>query len=209
MKRQRTNWLLLIYFGVSVILMSSCKLLNSLVTSELEMEEEFALENMLEGAPDMTKIDTSNSTETNASNKSSRKINIALCDKDNEKLYEAIEKWYGTPYKLGGQSLKGIDCSGLAFSIYEDVYNIKLKRRAMDMVQDIKLIERKELREGDLVFFINQKGSINHVGIYLKEDMFVHTSSSRGVTVSKLSEEYWNARFYKGGRHSDVTTKWD
>lgn len=77
----------------------------------------------------------------------------------------------------------------------------------MDMVKDIQIIDRKELREGDLVFFKNN-GKINHVGIYLKEDMFVHASSSKGVMISKLTEKYWDSRFYKGGRHKNVHTKW-
>jgi cell wall-associated NlpC family hydrolase len=134
-------------------------------------------------------------------------MNVTLCDKDNVQLYDAIEKWYGTPYKMGGCSLTGIDCSCFTLTIYETVYGIKLNRRAMDMVKDIQLIDRKELREGDLVFFKNN-GKINHVGIYLKEDMFVHASSSKGVMISKLTESYWNSRFYKGGRHKNVRTKW-
>jgi lipoprotein Spr len=78
----------------------------------------------------------------------------------------------------------------------------------MDMVNDIKLVDRKSLVEGDLVFFRNGNGNINHVGIYLKNDMFAHASTSKGVMVSKLTEKYWDSRFYKGGRHKNVSTKW-
>ena len=184
-----------------IAITTSCSFFKKLVNSDLETEEDFIIEEVSKDVPRQTPKPT-----VKPQNKKN-KMNVTLCDKDNVQLYDAIEKWYGTPYKMGGCSLTGIDCSCFTLTIYETVYGIKLNRRAMDMVKDIQLIDRKELREGDLVFFKNN-GKINHVGIYLKEDMFVHASSSKGVMISKLTENYWNSRFYKGGRHKNVRTKW-
>ena len=75
-----------------------------------------------------------------------------------------------------------------------------LNRTANDMLRDVKLIAKSQLKEGDLVFFTNSKGKVSHVGIYLKEDLFAHASTSNGVSVSRLDNKYWEKHFYKGGR---------
>lgn len=194
---------ILLWGGVLFVIAitNSCSFFKKLASTDLETEEDFILEEISKEVPRPAPKPTVKPQNKN------NKMNVTLCDKDNVQLYDAIEKWYGTPYKMGGCSLTGIDCSCFTLTIYETVYGIKLNRRAMDMVKDIQIIDRKELREGDLVFFKNN-GKINHVGIYLKEDMFVHASSSKGVMISKLTEKYWDSRFYKGGRHKNVHTKW-
>ena len=73
------------------------------------------------------------------------------------------------------------------------------------MYKDVK---RDNLREGDVVFFLNSKGNVGHVGIYLRDDLFVHSSTSNGVIISSLENSYWKKHFYKGGRHKSVTTKY-
>ena len=80
------------------------------------------------------------------------------------------------------------------------VYNIQLHRTANDMLRDVKLIAKTQLREGDLVFFTNSNGKVSHVGIYLKDGLFAHASTSNGVSVSRLTDTYWSKHFYKGGR---------
>ena len=185
------------------LLVNSC----SLFTSDLEDEDFYLVENN-DGKKTYKKGYKKQSTASKSVTKSKGKMNITLCDKDNKKLYQEIEKWYGTPYKYGGCSEAGIDCSCFVGKIYLSVYGINLNRTAADITKNITLIERDELREGDVVFFITNKKYVSHVGIYLKDDMFVHSSSSKGVTISRLSEKYWEPRFYKGGRHSKVQTKW-
>ena len=73
------------------------------------------------------------------------------------------------------------------------------------MAKVCKIIKDKnDLKEGDLVFFNNKKGgTINHVGIFLDKDKFIHTSSSKGVTIGRFSETYWAERFRCGGRHPE------
>ena len=119
---------------------------------------------------------------------------------DNQQLYEAINSWLGVPYKYGGTDRDGIDCSAFVGTIYRQVYGINLNRTANDMLRDVKLISKSQLKEGDLVFFTNSKGKVSHVGIYLKEDLFAHSSTSNGVSVSRLDNSYWQKHFYKGGR---------
>lgn len=110
--------------------------------------------------------------------------------------------WLGTPHRMGGTTKQGVDCSGFVCNVYKEIYGITLPRRSQDMAKACKTISKKDLEEGDLVFFNNKKGgSINHVGIFLDKDKFIHTSSSKGVTVGRLTETYWAERFRCGGRH--------
>ena len=88
------------------------------------------------------------------------------------------------------------------------MYGATLHRIASDIQQDVKLIGRNQLKEGDIVFFTNSNGKVSHVGIYLKDDMFVHSSTSNGVIISTLENSYWKQHFYKGGRHKAVSTKY-
>lgn len=113
--------------------------------------------------------------------------------------------WLGTPHRMGGTTKQGVDCSGFVCNVYKEIYGISLPRRSQDMAKVCKIIKDKnDLKEGDLVFFNNKKGgTINHVGIFLDKDKFIHTSSSKGVTIGKFSETYWAERFRCGGRHPE------
>ena len=134
---------------------------------------------------------------------------IELNDKDNRDLYAAIDSWYGTPYLYGGCSTSGVDCSCFVGKIFKSVYGANLHRTANDIQLDMaKMVSRDALREGDIVFFTNSNGKVSHVGIYLKDDLFVHSSTSNGVTISSLDNSYWKKHFYKGGRHKAVKTKY-
>lgn len=122
---------------------------------------------------------------------------------DNKVLYGEVSKWLGTPYKFGGTSLKGVDCSGMVMQIYKTVYSIPLERNsAMMCEKNCKRISKNSLSEGDLVFFSTSKtkSKINHVGIYLKDGYFVHASSSKGVIISSLSESYYTRNFITAGK---------
>lgn len=127
-------------------------------------------------------------------------LGIEIADGDNQQLYQAIQTWMGTPYLYGGTDKNGVDCSAFVGNIYLEVYQKRLHRVANDIQQDVTLISKSELREGDIVFFTNSKGRVSHVGIYLKDGMFAHSSTSRGVIISKLDDGYWSKHFYKGGR---------
>ena len=132
------------------------------------------------------------------------KNKIVVADKKmNKKLYKEVDEWLGVPYKYGGQSKKGTDCSGLVVEIYKEVYGIKLYRSSSEIYEkNCKKIKKSDLKEGDLVFFITSKNEkkINHVGLYLKDDKFVHTSTKKGVIISELKEPYYESTFFDAGR---------
>lgn len=120
---------------------------------------------------------------------------------ETEAFLMEIVKYYKTPYKYGGNSLKGIDCSGFTQSIYKNVLDINLNRSAREQFLQGEVIENKDdLEFGDLVFFnTRRRVRPGHVGIYLWDNLFVHASTKNGVTVNSLDEEYYSKR-YMGAR---------
>ena len=117
----------------------------------------------------------------------------------NHTLFAAIEKWWGTRYRYGGANENGIDCSAYAATLTHQVFGLVLARTARDQYTNCIKLEKEELLQGDLVFF-NTRGGISHVGMYLGNGYFTHASTSIGVTISNLSETYWNKKFVRGGR---------
>ena len=184
---------------VGVWFFTSCDTVKRFLSTDLE-EEDYSLGELYvdEYVKEVPYVPTP-SEEAKAEGRVNS-LGIEREEGDNEALYDAIQSWIGTPYRYGGTTKAGIDCSGFVGNIYQEVYNKKLQRVANDMQQDCTLISRSELKEGDLVFFTNSKGRVSHVGIYLKNDIFAHSSTSRGVIISRLGDSYWSKHFYKGGR---------
>lgn len=115
------------------------------------------------------------------------------------KLTRQYADWQGAKYKRGGMTQQGIDCSGFVQVTFENLFQKTLPRTVKDQAKMGQPISRKTLKAGDLVFFktgIRQK----HVGIYLENGSFMHVSLSRGLMVSKLSDVYWNRRYWKAKR---------
>jgi len=126
-------------------------------------------------------------------------MNVDVESLKNLSLFGFIENWFGTRYRLGGTSKKGIDCSALTGSLLLAVYGFALPRTAKEQYNATEHINKEELKEGDLVFF-NTHGGVSHVGLYLDNNYFVHASSSQGVTISNLEDNYYAKRFICGGR---------
>ncbi len=119
----------------------------------------------------------------------------------NDVLYSFIDEWYGTRYRYGGNSKTGIDCSAFVQRLYSRVFNVELLRTAAAQFSLCKSIwGKEELKEGDLVFFNIRSKNISHVGIYLANNYFVHSSVSSGVMISKLTDAYWQKYFSHAGR---------
>ena len=131
----------------------------------------------------------------------SQKLGFPLDTITNEKVYETACYWLRTPYRWGGKTKKGIDCSDFASVIYDSCFNIGISGNCDDIYKDVFPIKKSELKEGDLVFFKIHSRSISHVGVYLGKNKFVHASTSKGVIVSDLDEPYYKKFFFAAGRH--------
>ncbi|RXF71840.1 C40 family peptidase [Arcticibacter tournemirensis] len=127
-------------------------------------------------------------------------MGVAVSATSNVKLYQFVYDWLGTPYRLGGDTKRGIDCSGFAFELYEKVFNTVIGNNSRNIFSMVNPVSKDELQEGDLVFFKIRSRAISHVGVYLGNNKFAHASSSRGVMISNLNESYWQRYYYKGGR---------
>jgi lipoprotein Spr len=122
-------------------------------------------------------------------------------------LYGFIEGWLGTPYRYAGNSKKGIDCSGFANQVYTNIYCTPIPGGCEHIYKKVELIDRSELKEGDLVFFrINRRYTVSHVGVYLGKGYFAHASVKRGVMVSHLDEQYY-AKYFTSGARINFATK--
>lgn len=133
----------------------------------------------------------------------------------NQELYKHIDEWYGTAYKLGGETKDGIDCSSLTQQIYSLVYNKYIERTAEKQFKSKftdEFSDKNYLTEGDLVFFRGtgkNENIIVHVGLYLDNNKFVHSTSykkdtgSNGVKIGDLNNKYWKRLFVAGGKRTD------
>jgi cell wall-associated NlpC family hydrolase len=109
-------------------------------------------------------------------------------------LLDAVS-FLGVPYKYGGNSKEGVDCSGLTCNVYESAVRKKLPRSAKEQYQTGTSVDKNELQFGDLVFFNTTGSRPSHVGIYIEDDLFVHASVVSGVTISSLESTYYKNRF--------------
>lgn len=132
------------------------------------------------------------------------KLGLNKDRKDNFALYWEAASWLHVRHVDGGKSRNGTDCSFLVHSIYKAVYNKTVERNSTDILKkNCRRISRRRLQEGDLVFFSTNsrsKSHISHVGIYLKENKFLHSSTSKGVIVSDLDEDYYRKTWVCGGK---------
>lgn len=133
----------------------------------------------------------------------SARLGIPLDNKTNKELIIAVSEWLGVPYKYGGDTKTGTDCSGFVGQVYKKVYNKTTSRSANGLYEEAKKISKNQLKDGDLVFFKINTTKVGHVGIYLKDGYFIHATTKRGVMVNNLNEDYYAKYYFASGRIVD------
>ena len=139
-----------------------------------------------------------------ASGKAILRAGDRVGDKAGELVLSAMN-FLGVPYKRGGQTDQGFDCSGFTRHIFESTVGLVLPHRAEQQARDLNLqsVKRDELQPGDLVFFNTMKRAFSHVGIYMGEGKFIHSPRTGGqVRVENMQTPYWTQRF-NGARRAD------
>jgi len=149
------------------------------------------------------KVSVKGSEEVTATSKRRKKAKFRATTKADQIINTALT-FSGTKYKWGGNTKKGIDCSGLLYVSFNE-HDVELPRVSYHMAEKGRRVKLKNVEKGDLIFFRLKKGKrINHVGMVVAIDdneiKFIHASSSRGVIVSSLREGYWNSAFVKATR---------
>ena len=129
-----------------------------------------------------------------------KKLGVEIPYYGNLKLYAAIDRWIGVPHKLGACETSGIDCSCLVSVLCREAYECNTPRDTKGLMESCRKIEVNELKEGDIVFFSIKNGRADHVGLFLSNGKFVHTSIKRGVMISDLKENYYTKYFAGAGR---------
>lgn len=116
-------------------------------------------------------------------------------------LNDQLGNWHGTPYRYGGMSRQGVDCSGFVYLTFRDRFALQLPRTTSAQSDIGTRISKDELLPGDLVFFKTGRGENGlHVGIYDSDNAFIHASTSQGVTRSSLDNVYWRKVFWQARR---------
>ena len=150
-------------------------------------------------SPNTTDEKNPDEQESLAKDYLSQIMGVAMSATSNMKLFHFVYDWIGTPYRFGGSSRRGIDCSAFTKELYSEVFNMDIQRSSRDIFSMVSPVRRDDLKEGDLVFFKIHSRSISHIGIYLGDGRFAH-ASLRGVAISNLDDAYYSRYFYKGGR---------
>ena len=115
-------------------------------------------------------------------------------------VIKTAKSYMGTPYIFGGATPKGFDCSGYLQYVFQK-HGIAIPRTADEQYKlGLRTKSTKELVPGDLVFFETYEKGASHCGIYLGKGEFIHASTSKGVRIDTLSNDYWKPRFL-GGKH--------
>ena len=131
------------------------------------------------------------------------RVDMANHSQVRNQLLRQLSQWKGVPYRYGGLSKSGVDCSGLIHLIFAEEFGIRIPRTTKTQILNGIVVDQSDLIPGDLVFFhtgFNQR----HVGIYVGENQFIHSSSSRGVIASRLDSPYWQDAYWHSRRLVDV-----
>lgn len=130
-------------------------------------------------------------------------VDVKQLSASEKQLYARLKReyqdWKGTPYKLGGTTQSGVDCSAFVQNVYADSLSFSLPRTTKKQIATGKGVARSKLKVADLVFF-KTSWKVRHVGIYLGDNQFMHASTSKGVMISTLDNVYWKKNYWKARR---------
>ena len=119
------------------------------------------------------------------------------------RLIQQFQRWEGTPYRLGGNNRRGVDCSAFVQIVMNNAFGVTIPRTTREQLVHGNRINPRSARLGDLVFFQTGRTTY-HVGIIMRGDFFMHASTSRGVTIDRLSEPYWQQQIIQFRRMTSL-----
>lgn len=119
-----------------------------------------------------------------------------LTKSERERIIEVAESYIDTPYRQNGQDASGFDCSGFVFNVYLESIDLRLPRSTRELFEVSRPVNVNDARPGDFVFF-SIKGNTrpDHVGLIVNSQEFIHSSKSKGVTISYLDDKYYRRKF--------------
>jgi len=121
-----------------------------------------------------------------------------------QRIVETSKKYEGVPYRYGGMTVSGLDCSGFLCLVFKNALNVSLPRSASGLYSWAEKTTLEKAQAGDFLFFkTDLSGKVSHVALYLGDRRFIHSASSgskTGVIYSSLDEKYWANSFVGAGR---------
>ncbi len=181
----------------SFLLIASALVLASCGSSKISYEDREAARKAIDKFRKYRDFEIGGKTES----KKSTTVNSRTV----QNLLKDAEKYLGVPYKFGGNTASGFDCSGFTVKVFAE-NDFKLPRRSSDQATTGRRIDLRSVRPGDLLFFATSGGSrVSHVGIVHDvkgsgEVTFIHASTSKGVIISSIKEKYWNNAYLHATR---------
>ena len=188
---------------MSVFSLQSC-VTNYVVSTPTKYKSDANLEKLNTKNLNAANKSTYNSYNVNFANVQKSELAAAITnaislDKTIDDVLNEASTYIGTPYRFGGTTRSGIDCSAFVLNVFGESTGIELPRVAAEQAELGDKVEKQELQKGDLVFF-SQGGRVSHVGIVQEvtpegEIKFIHAATSRGVMISSLNDSYWGRKF--------------
>jgi cell wall-associated NlpC family hydrolase len=187
----------LIFILLPLLIFSSCK-----SSKEIKSNNE---PNVIIKAKTSGKVDNENinTVKSKVANSNSETPNVPAVKSDN--IVDYAKQFLGVRYKFAGATREGMDCSGLVFESFR-AHDIILPRSSRDMAKNGEKLLLKDVEKGDLLFFKtnNRRNDISHVGLVVSSKngdiQFIHSSTSAGVIISSMAENYWDKTFVEARR---------